>query len=167
MGLLDLFKKKNNNGRVEPEIIMEISSEDYAPIIQEIAPTFISFIRKLDSIEQRIYENRDSEKIKKECREAYGRVGSELCTEDFLQKRRYYLTSYGQPTRYALISNGCKLKFEMKSIKKMSITMYNENPRPGESAYMFILKNTNDGWKIDNLFCRFKTDDSWHIQNFF
>ena len=161
---------------VEPEIIVEDTHEKYLPMKDILVPQLIEFLRKLCHIEEELYfkdtkidedkakavipeniANQQSEELWKEYRKKYGEIAETFCTQKLLDKG--YARSIGQPAQYSYINEGCKLSFIMKSSKRATIKIFFH--AGVDERHKFVLKLTEDGWKIDSKSYDFN-DDKWH-----
>lgn len=161
---------------VEPEIIVKDTPEKFLSMKDILVPQLIEFLRKLCRLEEEMYfrdTKIDKEKINagipkhiavpesdelwKEYHKKYGEIAETFCTQKLLDKG--YARSMGKPAQYSYINTGCKLSFIMKSSKRAVIeTLFNVGI---DERHKFVLRLTDDGWKIDSKSYDFN-DDKWH-----
>lgn len=132
------------------------------PYVDDIMPLLISLLKRLDIVENKAYtSNRENKDEYNELKEEYGRIASEVCTKELLE--RGYLIAFGNPTKYGHINKGCELEFVMKSEKQATVIMYNERDKSYLATYRFVFKNLDDDWKLCSVHYRHGNDDTWHV----
>ena len=162
-----------------PEILIEIvdTPEKFRSIAQELVPSLVELLRSLSALEGETFRRSQALKRAREARgerhvsqeeqelwtqykDAYGRMLEDRCTQALLD--RGYAGSFGDPTVYGYLDTGCRLTFSMKSSARAVVeTTF---PHGVEMCHQFVLRNTEEGWRVDRVSYGFTSEPKkWHI----
>ena len=187
MGILDFFRKRGgaeayaaSSPPREPDPIqMEIADtpEKFRPMAEELVPPLVALLRQLSALEETFFQrsrelkkareargeryvSQEEKDIWQQYKEAYGRLLDGRCTQALLD--RGYAGSFGDPTAYGYLDTGCRLTFTMKSPARAVVeTAFLHGV---DMCHQFVLRNTEEGWRIDRVSYGFSSEPGkWHV----
>lgn len=161
------------------EINMGETPEKFQHMKDELLDFLLSNLRSLCQLEEEFYvrnEQLDKDKVTRlglprhhthpesgdmwnEYSRRFLEIVTPICTQSLL--KRGFARSIGNPAEYAYLNTGCKISFIMKSANRAAIeTSFKKGT---VMKHQFILKKTEDGWKIDSKKYGFADEDTWYI----
>ena len=154
--------------------------EKFAPVAKELVPFLVDHLRALAALEADMFRReRELEKKKldmgipkhqtapgweelvEDYTNRYGQAARAFCTPKLLE--RGYARSWGRPGEYDYLNTGCDLIFTMKSARRAVVEA--RHTRVLLFRYQFVLKDTEDGWRVDQKSYAHGLDDSWHLHH--
>lgn len=151
----------------------------YEKMAEELIPFLLDFLRESNQLERKMAEKsyrlekdrgkpgtpkervvQDTNALFREYKELFLEIAKDKCTEELLA--RGYGVSFGNQGKYCYVDGEYQLKFTMKSAKKAVIETHFYTDVVGETKHQFILKLTDDGWRINDRKFSYDNETIWY-----
>ncbi len=153
------------------------TSDKYVENADELITFLVDFLRKLNLLEEEIFmrsvkldeakykagvqshiEGPGQKELWKEYHTRFAEIAKNCCTAELLD--RGFSGSFSSTTEYGYIDKGCQLIFTMKSANRAVIeTRFSAGV---EKKHQFVLKRTEEGWRVSAKSYGFCNDKTWH-----
>lgn len=163
--------------RYNPKIVIKDTPEKFEKMADELIPFLVDFFRELNELEievntrynkltdnkyklgiQRHMEAPGAKELRKEHTVRFGEIAKDRCTEELLHQG--YAGSWSNPPEYGYIDGDCQITFTMKSAKRAVIETIHYIGT--EKKHQFVLKLTDDGWRVSEKKYGFKNSTTWY-----
>lgn len=180
-----LMKYLTEQGRELPDKLIyygaDVSVVDtpdkYVENADELITLLVDFLRKLNLLEEEIFmrsvkldeakykagvqshiEGPGQKELWKEYHTRFAEIAENYCTTELLD--RGFSGSFSSSTEYGYIDKNCQLIFTMKSANRAVIeTRFSAGV---EKKHQFVLKHTEEGWRVSAKSYGFRNDKTWH-----
>lgn len=170
-------KLRDKERRYDKQVIIKDTPEKYMDMADKIVPFLKEFLTEINKLEEEVsycYNKITQDKYKlgieahieapggKELdqyhREKFLELAKKWCTEELINEG--YAVSWSNPPEYGYIDGDCQIVFIMKSAKRAVIeTRYY---KAIEKRHQFVMKLTDDGWRVNEKKYAFGSDKTWH-----
>lgn len=156
------------------------TSDAFKPMAEVLLPPFLRLLQSLCALEQEVYDRMQVLKAKRdakglpahqspegsrelwdEYKTRYRQMVTPMATQKLLS--RIIAGSFCNPPQYGYINTGCTLHFIMKSAARVTVEI--DYIHGIQLKHQFVLRSTEDGWKIDSKKYGFKGETTWYIDS--